>query len=1352
MTTSRPPFFLAALGLVILLASESSAQNSGGEALHILRPVLHAEQDKAELCLEFDHPLSDSGGLRNSGNLRLETAGKRINLTRDALNVSSSSLCIAGLEHRKNYRLSLTDIKGDKGEKLTDPYHLSFTVPDRKASLAFLSDLFSDGLMRWQGAEPILRGMNVQKAKIELYRIDTLPLMAEAWRQHRQTTLAPSESAYFARTKGKLVWQGYQELGDTANKPLDKPLQLQSEIKDVAAGFYLVIASATSTTNSASKNEFVPLAAAWLLRSDLKIKSLQDASTLYALAEKADASDSYKNIHFTLLNSNQDKIAEADSDASGVAVFALSDDKRKNATTLVGQSSTGAIDMIALQDQPKDQPPTEALTSPNLTATLATDSDFYAPESLALIMPQATDANGKTAVINETFLNILRPDHSLYARMPLANGINASNPFSLHVPLGNGAWTLQWQKKSGETLAETILRITDNPRAPTAHMDTDRTVLGRDGNLNLRVHTTRADGKAEPFVSGDITVNWGATDSLFPGWDGYHFGGTDKAKSENLQTLSFLTDSSGQVTVPLHLDVPNNNAILRAAIITVHTDVAAGVLDPAPVLVPVSPADSIVGIRPLAQDGRFAENSLARFDIVALNSEGRQRAFSNARFQIIEEGRRFDWFQDTGHWNYKLLEQSRRIGGGALTLSADTPTRIDWNVAAGSYRLDILDSNGTLMASLPFTAGWTSNLRESTPATSLPLVGKKSADPSRTEYVVSFTLDEPALITAVIADQTIRKVVFEQRSAGLNSLTITPAANWGQNLTITVEAEHKDNDGTLRQHKGRMTLTGQDKPKTTAPVDTKKSAVSQANNPSPSKASLPAALTGFDQDLQALPQQIITPRQIWSSPTANPANGKKRAATVASGFAMASPYALGDLPRLLSLALRTESVTTVEIASMIECLQLWRRVLVQGNIVSDSDLANRLRAQKRRLLMRQLPDGSWPKQTTSLKNTSGDLSATSAALSALVSVSDDKDEAVKHAMNQASEWLRRRLDNSWFDEAERIERAPTYVALARAGRSDNATLHYYADTSVGKDLPAVTAAQIALAFAINRDQDKAIFWLNAINAPRQGRDIPSQILPLLADNYFFDEHNLFEALESKSHEKRQTLADLHAVLRATGLAHNRGASWRINVNGTEQSLRGIAIKPMNSNSVVTLKNPTDRTLYVTPVQINNMTARRDYSMQRHFFRMDGSELTDADSLLRGAYYVMMIEGSMGEEAGDNNLFVLHVPTTPALTTVSCALNPTVKIEENLHWLETLSLTPNVGCERLESGIQTLINASSVGKDIWRIAVIVQAAQKGRATLGPVAKRLINVQPESRDEGSLSDLDTRYSNETRIQIQ
>ena len=199
----------------------------------------------------------------------------------------------------------------------------------------------------------------------------------------------------------------------------------------------------------------------------------------------------------------------------------------------------------------------------------------------------------------------------------------------------------------------------------------------------------------------------------------------------------------------------------------------------------------------MAPGGKFPENSLAKFDVIVIDGDGKRREDTGLKYQIYEEGRSFAWYQAEGRWDYKQLQQRRRIGGGSLDIKATGANIIRWPVTAGTYSLEITDANGVVLARLHFNAGW--GLVKSDPAASgdLALTAdvQTVAQPGAAAHI-KFKLDHPAVIDAVIADDQIRKVIHEVRAAGENQIALTPDENWGNRVRIRVEAEQKTGDGT----------------------------------------------------------------------------------------------------------------------------------------------------------------------------------------------------------------------------------------------------------------------------------------------------------------------------------------------------------------------------------------------------------------------------------------------------------------------------------------------------------------------------------------------------------------------------
>jgi uncharacterized protein YfaS (alpha-2-macroglobulin family) len=1189
----RPASLAFTLLLVLFFPVLSGAQDTSDSTLHVLRPIIHTEQDKAELCLEFDHPLDQGKQGRIVGNIRLESDGKPVVVETKNLSVNANQFCLSTLDHRRGYRLILAGLRGTNGEKLSTPYRFSFYVPGRQPSLAFANGAFHNGVIRWNESSPVLRTLNVDHVHVELYRLTDPGLMAEAWEQRAQTDLAPSESAYFARHNGQLMWQGDLIYDAVPDKIVERKLTLRDVERDELTmklswphGLYLVTASASDAIVKSNDIKLAPLAAAWLMLSDLELKVVQGTDGYYALTDAVTMTAALKDVHCLIEDRSQKKIAEGMSDSDGVIFLPLAESKKSDAFLLMGTTNTGDVDFI-------DLPPKDAriYTLPNLEATLNVDKPFYPLQATANVTLRADDLQGQAAMPKDSQLQISRPDHSAYTSIPVPPVQGDSVSISLPVPIGSGLWPIKWQQNDGHILAETMLRSSSNQQTPHLEITADKPMLSGDGDVNLVVRSLSYTGDPSPYVTGQILVAWTVPDHLFLGWDDYHFGGGDAKEAMASPIASFLTDDKGFVQAHRRLIPPDDGTAIHEAVITIKTDPAFGAVDPPPLIFPVGPKDYTVGIKPSVADGKFAEDSLARFDVVVLDTEGKSINNDNLTYQIYEEGRSFDWYQADGRWDYKPLQQQRRIGGGDLDVKAEGPNIIEWPVTAGMYRLDVTDDAGTIRARLPFSAGGgvskSSVLKRSTlvltPDSQVLSIGKLAT--------INFKLNQAAMVSAVIADDHIRKVIHQYKSAGESSISFVPEKGWGKNISVSIEAcSSVDVDisligqtilalqssadessgvsavlhpptgpsqdshqplvisGSLPQHvkKGAMiqfTLNVQNNAATEGTYHYTVSALGGLkivgrvrdtftlglNQRKDLSFSLDAdqggskeirldligprnvhvgrvwpLLVESDTDVFSdIASVSLAPKQSWTSIVRDKSHDKAQ-----TDFVFVAPQPLFDTPYILSRLLLTHAFTTGELAATLEALRLWQDGIVHANMSSLAQLEALKNQLLIRLILRQNSDGSFspmPAADASMESTSV----------AVIALSHIDQPFVKPVIDEATNWLRHKLENSWFDEHQRSSRAIAYAALAAADRLDVASLHYFADTSVDKSLPTLAAAELAFAFAKINDRDKTQFWLEMAHPKKNPSPIPLALMPWLAENVFFDAHELISALEGR---------------------------------------------------------------------------------------------------------------------------------------------------------------------------------------------------------------------------------------------
>jgi len=1490
-----PRFLL--IVIVLMLPLQTHAQDQSDGTLHVLRPSMSADQEMGELCLEFDHALDLSDRARALSAIHLESDGKQVAITPTNAGLAATSLCLQSLAHRRNYSLTISDLRGANKEKLTGPYKLSFTVPDRRPTLGFSGDPAAGNPVRYQDNDPVLHAINVARARVMLYRIADPAHMADAYRQRMQTTLAPSESLTFARDNGQLIWQGELVFDDSedskfANQRVEHPVPLRAAVGTLAPGFYFIAAEdvvPSGKTKTVAKG-LAPLAAQWFTRSDLRIGHVRGADGFFVTAEKADASAFVKDARLFILDRDQQILAEAKSDDHGLAFLPLAEDKRDHAAVLIGIMEAGDVDFA---DASSDQNASDQQTIlAGLNAALMADRPFYQPGNMAHLLLTARDVYGRAVLTPGSTIQLLRPDHSLYETLPVPDGKAGVSSLSFLTPATSGLWPIVWQQNDGRVLAQGSLRVTTSDKAPHLDIAADRARLDSGGDLTLTLKSTAAGGTPLPYLNGRVFLQWVQPDSL-AGLNDYRFGDGEKRETPSAPIAAFITDTNGMAHLHLTLKVPNDAAALRTAVLHVESDPSMGALDPEPLSLPVKPANYVVGIKPLAPDGKFAENSVARFDIIALDGEGKRRDTNDLQYQIYEEGRSFAWYQTEGRWEYKLLQQRRRVGGAALSIKADDSTLIRWPVIAGAYSLEITDASGNLRARASFNAGWGLLRSNKIEPAHLTLAAPASVTPGNAAKI-SFTLDHPVAITAVVADDNVRKVFHLMGATGANDIEFTPEENWGNRIRVRVKAEmagdpaapplvgvvelpvhHNTKELTLTVNAPDHVVPGQNIALsiTIGPLaDQQTALINFIATPMPKEGDqnteLPASVTikdvesdgngkatlrftvpSFSGDLRikivasnqdqwgqkelivpvepALdtdfsfssvmqigdhahlslvlknadapatsyrymlgassglkitgpaegslilpvgarkaiffdlaaeqsgakeikldltgPQNFrishtwplavdgdwifknrgdlqLDPQQSWSLPVAEkPSKGKVRPKTKQEtpSLIFIGPMPLFETPDIIETLLKSEPFTVSEIANWLEAIRLWRSVIVGAGFLPDRVLVARQKKILEHLLARQGSDGGF----SNLPGGESDIASTADALAALARTDQT---LAKPAIDAAAGWLSQRLANTWFDDKERNLRAASFGALAAAGRLDVAALRYFAETSDGKTLTPLAAAQLAAVLGASGDHDKAAVWLGAV----RDRDTPA-LWPALAENPLVDPHDILPILQKFSdgfvQRKMHDPQILAGFLRALGTLNVRSGNWRASINGDERDHTGIWILMLSEKPApLSIRNAMDRPLFVKEGEKTDMPTSLPptNAMMRRIYRLDGHE-APFNELKQGETYLIMLESPWPSKSASGDTLFIHDAPGSGWHISGCALDSAAGAAENWSWIGSLSLTAPVNCEKGTQEIGIVIAGSGNSGGLWRVGYFAQAEQGGIFYSQPASARGLN---------------------------
>ncbi|MDD4615561.1 MAG: hypothetical protein PHW76_00340 [Alphaproteobacteria bacterium] len=1330
------------------IVAPAAAQNG---TLRVLRFAINAESQNPQLCLEFDKPLAQASPSRLAATLRLEEYGKPVSAPNIA--AANSSLCLFPLERNTPYRLTVKGLRGASDEKMAAPYTASFSIPNRAPLLAFTGDNGGvDELGSWD--KPLtLRAVNVPEASIEVYRMTDPALMARVWQDRALTALAPSEAATLARSKGSPVWRENKTFAKATNETIEQKLSLKDRVPELPPGLYLIVADSGNNDKKNDKDKGLsPMAAAWAARSDIAVRMVRDTEGIHILASGPDGPRA--GVHFSVFNGEATLMAEADSRGDGTA-FIGNDPKL---------SEKGAIQTVVAADKAGHVAFADIEALPSLSAdtypdALRIDPLFVAPAEALDVFLSSTPLEKEPGLKNSTVLRLARNDFA-YPNIPVPASAFDAGKMTIQTPPSPGEWSLLWQKADGAVLSETPLRVTSNPRGARLEISSERDTLLPDRNLTLSISSVSSDGTPAPFAGGRVLLTWEKLESSALGWKNYHFGTQASVSQKPVSVAAFLTDQNGQASLRLTLPPPPPEPGLYQASLKIVGDPDSGITDAQSLVLPLHPERTVIGIKPLVQNARFPQNGIARFSLIGLSSGGKPKDVSNLSFQIYEEGRSFAWYQHEGRWEYQPEAQLRPIGADAVTIKADGNTVVDWPVTAGNYRLEVSDPDGKVLARIPFSAG--ADSRGTVTTAPLAMILPKTISVGR-EAVTHVSLPEKAMLTAIVADTRIRKIVQKIGIKGENSISFTPSPDWAKNVTISVRAQSW-NEGGAGQTRAAVAQASIARGETNASKTTGSASIVPSYNPSaivlrkndatmltfafqnnaPTSetykytfsASPGLMLSGTEGEVSLAPKQS---KAVTLSLSGAVAGEKELRLEVSGGHA---PRAIRNWP--MAVLPELAYVGTAETATIAGRQELFSasktregrvafisRLPMKGlpEILSHVFNAEPFTTKELALTLDALrlwrdtigqagiaPDFTvdaiervYLKRLLNRQNPDGGfaprrgvestMSDTAAALSALGARSSKTDDPAK---TLAIGWIKQRLSNTWFDESELPDRAAAHAALAEANAVDPASLHYFSDTSAAKKLPPVAEAQVAAAFKRIGDPNAAAFWIKKM-LDENGRLKTTSMLYALSFTDALPSDDVVAATEAMGKDLRNgtavELKDAAALLKA--IASNNSLAGKIRTAAGQDTRVATGVVAMVPAKDKGFRNNSAEPLYATFIDAHPNSFSQGTTITRHIYRLNGVELSPTAKPLRGEPYLVEIKGEA--PALPKGASALVQSRSNSLHPIGCPLSTQLGNLSFIPWLSARDLTPFTDCEFSPYGMNVVMQPTAGGKSSFSIA-------------------------------------------------
>src|SRR5262249_40833288 len=131
---------------------------------------------------------------------------------------------------------------------------------------------------------------------------------------------------------------------------------------------------------------------------------------------------------------------------------------------------------------------------------------------------------------------------------------------------------------------------------------------------------------------------------------------------------------------------------------------------------PVTPANAMIGVKPLFSGRSLGEGQNATFDVVLAAPDGTPIARSGLHYELVRVETRSQWSRPDSPWDCQPIKSPKRGADGQLDIAAGQPGRISVPVQWGRYRLEVsaTDGSGTL-TSVAFDAGWYTDATADTP-------------------------------------------------------------------------------------------------------------------------------------------------------------------------------------------------------------------------------------------------------------------------------------------------------------------------------------------------------------------------------------------------------------------------------------------------------------------------------------------------------------------------------------------------------------------------------------------------------------------------------------------------------------
>jgi len=703
-----------------------------------------------------------------------------------ALSSEESQLCVDGLKHGERYNIVLrAGLPSAVKEGLPKSAEFNIYVRDRKPFVRFTGRAY---VLPRTGQRGIpLVSVNTPAVTVNVFRIGDRNLINTVVDSDFQRALNRYELSNLGNERGVKVWSGELATATTLNQDVTTAFPVDQALGDLQPGVYVMTAAAKGP----GSDDDSQLATQWFIVSDLGLTAFSGNDGIHVFVNSLASTDAVAGAEVRLVARNNEILATRKTDESGHVLFEAGLARGEGGlspamVTVTGEKADYAfLSLKADAFDLSDRGVAGRAVPVGADAFVYAERGVYRSNETVYLTALLRDGQGNAVTGGPLTLAIERPDGVEFRRAVLAD--QGAGGRSLAVALNSavpaGTWRVRaFTDPKAAPVGETTFMVEDYvPERIEFDIASKDKAIKADAAVELKVdgHFLYGAPASELQLEGDLLV---AQAAERPGFAGYQFGVADEETTSNERTpIENLpeTDANGVATFPVSLAKPPTSTRPQEAQIFIRMAEAGGRAVERKVVLPVTPAAAMIGVKPLFGDRNVAEGDKAGFDVVFVALDGQPLARDGLRYELLKIESHYQWYRQNSSWEYEPVKSTTRVADGDVTVAADKPSRITLSPQPGRYRLDVksTEADGPL-TSVQFDVGWYSDGSADTPdllETSIDKPEYQSGD----TMVVSVNARTAGKLTINVLGDRLLTTQTTDVSEGTAQVKIPVGRNWG---------------------------------------------------------------------------------------------------------------------------------------------------------------------------------------------------------------------------------------------------------------------------------------------------------------------------------------------------------------------------------------------------------------------------------------------------------------------------------------------------------------------------------------------------------------------------------------------